>query len=85
MSTLMLTTVDNPYNPFTEFDSWFAFDTAKGYNTCGLIDRFVDTSHELSDEDIELDTQDGLRRILRLFPLMYRMVDEENKPQPLGD
>ena len=85
MSKLMLTTVDNPFNPFTEFDSWFAFDTEFGYNSCGLLDRFVNTSHELSDEVVDDDTNDGLRRILRLFPLTYRLVDENNEPQTLED
>jgi len=30
-SKCMLTTFDNPYNPFDEFTSWFMFDEEKGY------------------------------------------------------
>ena len=30
----MLTTSDNPYNPFTQFDEWQMFDSLQGYNTC---------------------------------------------------
>ena len=37
----MLTTIDNPYNPFTQFSKWFMFDTEKGYNSCGYLDRIV--------------------------------------------
>ncbi len=44
----MLTTEDNPYNPFTNFDEWYAFDTQKGYNTCGYLARVSFTSSELS-------------------------------------
>ena len=29
-SKCMLTTFDNPYNPFDEFTSWFMFDEEKG-------------------------------------------------------
>ena len=28
----MLTTVDNPYNPFDQFNHWLLFDTENGYN-----------------------------------------------------
>jgi len=47
----MLTTIDNPYNPFTQFDRWFMFDTEKGYDSCGYVDRIAHTSDELSDEE----------------------------------
>ena len=26
----LLTTIDNPYNPFKDWDSWFAYDMQKG-------------------------------------------------------
>ena len=26
-----LTTIDNPYNPFTQFDDWFMFDIEHNY------------------------------------------------------
>ena len=44
----MLTTKDNPFNPFTNFDEWFAYDLRNGYNTCGLLARFAKTSTDLS-------------------------------------
>jgi hypothetical protein len=47
----MLTTSDNPWNPFTHWDEWYAFDLAHGYDTCGLVARVVKSSTELSDED----------------------------------
>jgi len=46
-----LTTIDNPYNPFTQFDEWLSFDTQRGYNTCGYLARIAKTSHDLSEED----------------------------------
>lgn len=39
----MLTTTDNPWSPFTHFNEWYAFDTAKGYNTCAYIARLTGT------------------------------------------
>ena len=34
---MMLSTVDNPYDPFSEFDKWYAFDICHGYNCCGIV------------------------------------------------
>jgi hypothetical protein len=45
----MLTTTDNPFNPFTEYDEWFAYDVSKGYNTCAYLARIVKSSDELSE------------------------------------
>ena len=44
-----LTTEDNPYDPFDEFDEWFAFDVSQGYHTCAYLARVVATSTELSE------------------------------------
>lgn len=35
-----LTTIDNPYSPFSHFDEWYLYDLEKGYDCCGLIDRY---------------------------------------------
>lgn len=51
MDHYMLTTTDNPYNPFTQFDEWFAFDERHGYHTCGYIARIAKDSSDLSPED----------------------------------
>ena len=51
MTESMLTTVDNPFDPFTEYDDWLAFDLRAGYNTNALLARIVITSDELSDAD----------------------------------
>ncbi len=46
----MLTTSDNPYNPFTQWDEWNVFDMEKGYNTCSYLARIAAVSDELSDD-----------------------------------
>lgn len=45
----MLSTVDNPFNPFKQFDEWFAFDCSKGYFTCNFLARIANLSNELPD------------------------------------
>jgi hypothetical protein len=51
MAEVMLSTTDNPYNPFTEFDQWYAFDTQVGHHTLALLGRVCITSDELSELD----------------------------------
>ena len=45
----MLTTTDNPYNPFTDWESWLIKDIALGHNTCALLARTASVSDEIDD------------------------------------
>lgn len=74
----MLTTVDNPFDPFTQFNEWFAFDTSSGYNTCGLLDRIVRTSDELSDADQSQAIQQAIDEIIHENVLgIFKKVSRE--------
>lgn len=63
--TYMLTTFDNPYDPFTQWDEWLAWDMNAGYNTCGLLARLSYSAHELSDADEHLAIQTAVDEIVR--------------------
>ncbi len=62
----MLTTLDNPYNPFTQFDEWYAFDVEKGYYTCNYLARVAKTSDYLSEEDEALAIEQAIDEIVLL-------------------
>lgn len=64
MAAHMLTTVDNPYNPFTHWDEWWAYDTQAGYHTCGLLARIAKNSEELSEADQERVNEIAIEEIL---------------------
>ena len=51
MTSVMLTTEDNPFDPFDQFEEWFQFDIARGYNTCAYIARVAITSSDISLPD----------------------------------
>jgi hypothetical protein len=44
----MLTTLDNPYNPFLDYDRWNSYDVSMNYNTSAYLARIAKTSDELS-------------------------------------
>ena len=64
--TPMLTTKDNPYDPSTQFASWFVYDVEHGYNSCGILARLSHTSPRLSDEENVAELEDVIDRIIEL-------------------
>lgn len=74
-SKFWLTTVDNPFNPFTQFDEWFQFDEAKGYCSSGLVARLAMTSSELSDRDNDDEIREAMDWVVANDPLgVYKKV-----------
>jgi hypothetical protein len=60
----MLTTVDNPYDPWTQWDEWFAWDQSAGYHTPGLLARVARTADDLSEADQHLAIQEAIDEIV---------------------
>lgn len=65
MSLHMLSTIDNPFNPFTHWDDWLAYDHANHYYTSEYLARIVKTSDELSDADQDLALEDAIDEIVQ--------------------
>lgn len=75
MDEHMLTTVDNPFNPFTQFDDWLRFDQQAGYFTLEYLARIVRSSDELSEADQNQAVEDAIEEIVQLNVLgVYRKV-----------
>jgi len=71
----MLTTFDNPYDPFTQLSRWFLFDTEKGYDTCAYLGRIARTSDEFTDEETERANESAIDEIIKYdFRNIYRKV-----------
>lgn len=74
----MLTTVDNPFNPFEQFDSWFLFDVEKGYNSCAYLGRIARTSEQLSDEENDEEVERAIDEIIKYdFMNIYKKVKRQ--------
>jgi len=61
----MLTTVDNPYDPFTQWDEWFLWDQTAGYHTPGMLARVALVSNDLSEADQHAAVQDAIDEIVK--------------------
>lgn len=61
----MLTTIDNPYDPFNDYDRWYSYDFRKGYHTPGLLARVCVISDELSDPDQKLALEQAIDEIVK--------------------
>lgn len=79
MPERMLTTDDNPYDPFTQWEQWDAYDRALGYNTTAMLARIAWTSHELPEavqsQAIEDAIDDFLDVIVTGTEAKYKTVE----------
>ena len=81
-----LTTYDNPFDPFEEFDKWFMFDLEHGYNTCGYLARIAETSSAMSDEEENEEIKRAIDEILKYdYANMYRRVEKGKFTPPSQD
>lgn len=62
----MLTTLDNPFNPFTQFDEWNRYDMQRGYHTCAYLARITTSSDEVSSTQEDLDIDKAMNEIIDL-------------------
>lgn len=72
---VMLTTIDNPFDPFEQFDSWFLFDVEKGYNSCDYLGRIAKTSEQLSDDENNEEIERAIDEIIKYdFTNMFKKI-----------
>lgn len=74
-----LTTKDNPFNPFEDFDNWYFFDTSinRQYFTCSYLERIAHSlfpnvpTTKLNDEQFYL----AMQEIVEFNPDLYKILD----------
>ena len=70
-----LTTIDNPFDPFEQFDDWFMFDVEKGYNTCSYIDRIAKIKEDFTEKETNEEIERAIDEIITYdFQNIYKKV-----------
>lgn len=60
-----VTTIDNPFDPFTDFDNWYRYDESKGYCTSGYLARYCNSDDsDLSDTEYEKRLDNAITKVL---------------------
>jgi hypothetical protein len=71
----MLTTIDNPFDPFEQFTSWLMFDKEKGYDSCERLARLANITSEMSQKEIDDAMERAIDRLIELDVLnIYKRV-----------
>ena len=70
----MLTTNDNPFDPFEQFDDWLHFDKEKGYDCCEVLARIMKLSDDMTEEEEDLERERAIDEIIK-----YDFLDIYNK------
>lgn len=60
----MLTTTDNPFDPFTQYDEWYSFDSRQGHHTPEYLARIAIVSDEVSEVDEALAIEEAIDEIV---------------------
>ena len=61
----MLSTSDNPFNPFTQFDEWYSFDEGKGYCSSEYLARVMEDTTDYPEEERILAQNIAIEDILQ--------------------
>ena len=78
----MLTTFDNPYNPFDDFTLWMMYDKEQGYNTCERLARIAKLSDDMSQDEIDAETDRAMDEIIFYdFLNIYKKVWQDVEPE----
>lgn len=73
-----LTTIDNPYDPFEQFASWYQFDMEKHYNSCAYLARMAKIFPNFSEEENDLQIEEAIDKIIKLdFRKIYKKLVKE--------
>ena len=74
-----ITTIDNPFDPFEQFTSWFMFDMEKGYYSCSKVARIANFSDDMSQKEIDEENERAIDELIKYdFLDVYKKVSRKS-------
>lgn len=74
----MLTTLDNPFDPFDDFTQWYMFDCDRGHNTSSRLARIANITSEMSQKEVDDEMDRAMDLIVKYdFEDKYIKVQEK--------
>lgn len=61
----MLSTFDNPFDPFEDYTNWMLFDKQKGYNSSERLMRIAKLDDSMSDEEEDFEIERAIDEIIK--------------------
>lgn len=81
----MLTTKDNPYNPFEQYELWLQYDLEMGYQSCERLGKIIQLEEGMSDQEKEDAMDRAIDEIIKHDPLGIYARATENSTYPIGN
>lgn len=66
MKQVRVTTIDNPYDPFKEWDQWYYYDISNGYNTCERLASISLTSDQFTEEENNEQLEEAINKMIKI-------------------
>lgn len=78
MKQYMLTTFDNPFDPFEDFKSWLSYDKDHGYDSSEMLARVAELSDEMTDVEENMEIERAIDEIIKYdFRNIYKKKSRE--------
>lgn len=90
-----LTTFDNPYDPFTQFDAWYNFDINREYthrdemyvNCCSILDRYSTITDNMSEAEVNAAIESAIDDVIKydvnnVYKKIKREIEDPGEVEP---
>ena len=61
----MLSTIDNPFNPFEDYSSWLMFDKEKGYDSAERLMRIAKVTDDMTQKEENEEIERAIDEIIK--------------------